>query len=366
MLRITITGDVSFSKIGQYRYGTELLNEFEQSDIVIGNLEAVITNSNKRKFWKSYHLKAEPDKVNLLKPFDAFSMANNHVLDYGKQGLIDTLELLKKNQKRWFGVGTSKSQASHPFTFEKNGVKLVIFGVTHYFCAGILRSHGTDNMNSRDVLKRIVESKKKGYFVIVMPHWGYEHIAYPSPRERELARKFINAGADAVIGSHPHEMQGIEEIRGKIVCYSLGNFIFSSSDFTLADNKKLYESFMIQLKIFEENKYEYKVIPFVTSDTIVDLADKEKAEDILSSVNLISEPLKSSNYEIIFYDNMYKKYVQKRSNEFKCRRSERKKSGVFIKIKLIILTLLNVDRQFIKIALYVLNRKYLKSSTTAF
>jgi poly-gamma-glutamate capsule biosynthesis protein CapA/YwtB (metallophosphatase superfamily) len=358
LVKITITGDISFNKINQFQYGSKILELFESSDLVIGNLEAPLTERTEKIKFKSYYLKAAPAHIENLLHFDAFSIANNHVLDYQVEGLVDTLELLDAKGIKHFGAGLSRQQAYEPYTTECNGVKIAVFGATQYFRVNPFRKIGTADMFSYRLLTQIKQHKKEGYFVIVMPHWGYEHVAYPSPRERRLAHRFIDVGADVVIGSHPHEMQGREQYKGKFIFYSLGNFIFSSLDYKQNSNLKLYNSYLVELNINPDMSYQFSQIPYVTSDDLVEIALGETKETISKNIELISKSLNEGwkLYKKVFYYGMYMRYLE--ANDISlCTRDRgqvaRIHRGIGYRIRSKLMYILGLNWQTIKIGIYV-------------
>ncbi len=321
MVEIIFTGDISFANINNFRIGGELEKVLQKADIVIGNFEAVMTNRTDKWNLRPYHLKADPKFIKVLSDFDAFSLANNHLLDYKKEGLIDTLDLLKSNGKTFFGAGLTRQEAEKPYLAEVSGIKIACFGATHYLCAGIFRKAGTANMNSSRLFRQITEYKKNNYFVIIMPHWGYEHFPYPSPRDRILAKRFIDAGADVVVGSHPHELQGIETISQKQVFYSLGNFIFSMKDFSKV-NWLLTHSFIVKLIVKENLEYTYDLLPYVTSEHKNELLDNVSKETVLKCIDEVTQQFNLSRreYNRIFYKTksggikINSKYAEKQNN----------------------------------------------------
>jgi len=358
LVKLVLTGDISFNKISDFKFGANILGLFKASDLVIGNLEAVLTERTEKRKFKSYYLKAASSHIEDLRHFDAFSIANNHVLDYKKEGLLDTLKLLDERGIKHFGAGLSPEQAFEPFKAECNGIKIAVLGATQYFRVNYFRRIGTVDMFSSRLLRQIKQLKAEDYFVIVMPHWGYEHVAYPSPRERRLAHKFIESGADAVIGSHPHEMQGVEQHKGKFIFYSLGNFIFSSMDYRQNTNPRLYNSYLVQLCVNQDLSYQFTQIPYVTSDDIVELVTGEKKANIERDIERISKPLNGDwkPYKKSFYYGMYLRYLETKDKSL-CTRdvgiAEDTKRGILYHFRSKIMYIFGLDWQTIKIGIYV-------------
>lgn len=216
----------------------ESLKFFFEADLNIANLESPITDSDQKKPHKPVYLKAKNQNNKLLDLFDVFSLANNHILDYDIKGLSDTIDLLKSNQKNYFRAGLNKKEACEPLRLTIKDQKIAFIGFSKWNAARGA-SGGTMPDNIHDLLKIIRKEKESGYFVVVYPHWNYEYVYYPPPDSRQAARKLIDAGADLIVGSHPHIIQGFERYRGKFIFYSLGNFVSHSDVFK---NISMYEN----------------------------------------------------------------------------------------------------------------------------
>lgn len=358
-MRVIIVGDISLAKMDAFALGESVAKHFADSDVVVGNLEAPLTASENRIPMKSYYLKADTSRMDLLRRFTAFSLANNHVLDYGKEGLTDTIRALCEIQTGYFGAGLTSMQSVQPYLIESKGIKLAFFGASYFFFANLGRTWCTAKTQSSRLLTCIKEFKKKGYFIILMPHWGIEHISYPSPGQRKLAKKYIAAGCDIVIGSHPHEMQGIEVVKGKVVCYSLGNFIFSSKDFRLNDNPLLYRSYFIQLDINGTNSYTYKTIPYETSDSGVEIADGAIAREVIAHLENISNKLllPDKQYSQTFYKTAYGRFQERKSRLASINSSPKGIFGVWKYFKWKLLMLMNIDVQFLPVYCHIIRNK---------
>jgi len=356
-LRVIIAGDISFANIDHFSIGEKFASSFENADITVGNLEAVLTESEEKRKLHPYHLKASPTFISKLSSFSAFSLANNHVIDYGRTGLKDTMDLLKSTNQAFFGAGFSREQAETPWLVEQNGFKLAFFGVSRFANTNLFRSVGTASDRSRTIRKQIASLKRQGYFIIVMPHWSYEYVPYPSPLDRTVGKKLIESGADVVVGSHPHEMQGIESIKGKSVFYSLGNFIFSSKDFILNENWKLYQSFVVELTINTDHSYSYQLLPYLTSDTTVELLEEKAAQQVRDYVLSISGKfdLQDKEYKILFYESIRKM----RANRLKKTGGIAKSTSLKSRIRSLTIRLIYMSIQDFKLAFYLYVTKFL-------
>ncbi len=305
-LNLLFTGDVSFANIDHIRLSDGLKEIYVEADFAVGNLEAVITSASSKRSLHPYYLRSDKKHIDVLTCFSAFTLANNHILDYGIKGFEDTLKLLAENRIAYFGAGYTREQAESPFLCERDGFRIAIFGVSRWTHAGVFRKAGTAMPGSKGIRKKIAQLKLSGYFVVIMPHWGYEFIPYPPPADRRLARRWIDAGADVIIGSHSHELQGFEEYKGKFIFYSLGNFIFSGRDFPSNNDWRLQKSCMVRLKVSPDHSYSWSLIPYLSSDLTVELLEGQQAAMVLKYANEISAPLdfKKDEYKRIFYDKV--------------------------------------------------------------
>lgn len=278
---------------------------FNEHDLVVGNLEAVITDSEEKLPMHPLHLKTNKDHLTHLRNFDILSLANNHILDYLGKGLEDTIETLDDAEISHFGAGNDRSGANKPLIIRKGNTKLGFITFTR-FANATSKKGGTADDRINRVIKDIRRLKREGCFVIVMPHWGYEHVPLPAPRQRSLAGKMIRNGADIVMGTHPHIHQGFELLQGKMVYYSLGNFVFSSKYFKAHNDWKLQKSAMVSIRIHNGFSYEYRLIPYLSTDNEVELLEGSEKEFVENDILRIRRIL-DSNY--LKYAKMYFKDV---------------------------------------------------------
>ncbi len=209
-------------------YGN-LLPLLRDADLRIVNCECALTRAT-RSVWKSGAVfKGEPEHVRALTavPFDVACLGNNHTLDYGAAGLRETMRVLHRNGIRTVGAGVTEREAYAPLTITVRGrrVHIVNFSEGEDLTAadGGPGVFGWDIARVEDLVRR---AKGQGGIVIAIGHCGLEYVPYPPPYVVHAFRAIADAGADCVIGHHPHVPQGIELRRGKPIVYSLGNFVF--------------------------------------------------------------------------------------------------------------------------------------------
>jgi len=203
------------------------------ADIRIGNLESVVSRVGQAEPSKPYTFRAHPRVLPILaRHFDAVSVANNHTGDYGSAGFADTLAQLKSAGIRAFGGGTNLADAHRPLIFERNGLRIALLGYNDFMPRSFeadTDKPGSAWASEADIRADILTARSEygAHLVIPVMHWGVEYEPFANPRQRELAHLMIDAGADAVVGGHPHVTQDIEIYRGKLIVYSLGNFVFN-------------------------------------------------------------------------------------------------------------------------------------------
>ncbi|MCL2548038.1 MAG: CapA family protein [Symbiobacteriaceae bacterium] len=213
---------------------------FRSSDIGVVNFESSSSHRGESTKPEGYGFCSPPHTLASLPDagITYVSVSNNHILDYGYEAFSDTLQYLKAQEIHFSGAGESLTAAQRPAIIEGNGLSIGFLSYT-----AILPHQGWKATNygpgvaslydESDVLlalENIARCKEICDILIVMPHWGIEYADHPMAAQRTLAYRLIDAGADLIIGGHPHVLQGVEFYQGKPIFYSLGNFIFLKMD----------------------------------------------------------------------------------------------------------------------------------------
>lgn len=258
---------------------------FKNDDISIVNLETTLTDA-KEKADKGkgtvYHFKGPKDFVNILTSsgVDGASVSNNHIYDYKKKGFDDTISILKNANIGYFGEG-------YKFVKEVKGLKI-----------GFLAYQGfNDSTEIRNKIKTdILQLKNNCDIIIPYFHWGVENSYTSNSTQINLAHFSIDNGADFVVGSHPHVIEGLETYKGKLIAYSFGNFCFGGNQ-----NPGDKNTFILQIKLnFISKKLtdkSFKVIPCSISsvssfnDYCPTILANEGKSDILNKLNKLSPTL---------------------------------------------------------------------------
>ena len=213
------------------------------ADIAMVNFESAVTTRG-TPAPKTYHFRAPASSLDALAAagVDVVTMANNHAVDFGAQGLTDTLAAVDWHRKLgapWVvGIGRNLAQANAPVVLQVKGLRVAVFGATDIpdwtaakFPATRTRAGVNSTVRSDAALVAAVKQwRGRADIVVVLMHWGVEYTKCPSRSQRNKSRDLVAAGADLVIGSHPHIQQGMG-MKGKaLVAYSLGNFIWFWND----------------------------------------------------------------------------------------------------------------------------------------
>ncbi len=208
---------------------------FAGADIRIANLECVVATMGSAGD-KNFTFRAHPRVLPVVKKhFDAVALANNHSGDFGREAFAEMLGLFQQAGLGKLGGGHNLAQAHAPWFVERHGLRIAFLSYNEFMPRSFEADHNAPGVAwSED--EQVVDDIRRARHVhradLVIPimHWGWENELVANARQRQLARLMIDAGADAVIGGHPHVTQDIEHIQGKPVIYSVGNFVMKETD----------------------------------------------------------------------------------------------------------------------------------------
>ena len=216
--------------------GENLLAELTGADTTVLNHEFCFSERGEPAPDKQYTFRAHPGYVRLLQDMgaDIVSLANNHALDYGKEALSDTFVTLDDAGIDYMGAGATEERAAEMITREAGDYTIGFMAASRVYPVvswnvlnsqpGMLPAYDADYLAAK-----VKEKAPLCDYLIIYVHWGVERETYPEDYERTLGKMLIDAGADAVVGSHPHVLQGMEFYKNKPIFYSLGNFVFNAS-----------------------------------------------------------------------------------------------------------------------------------------
>lgn len=274
-------------------YG-DMLPVLRGADLRIVNCECALTAARK-PVWKSGAVfKGLPAHVAGLTavPFEVACLANNHVFDYGVRGFRETFDVLRGNGIRTVGAGLTFKEALSPLTVQVKGTRVTILN----FSEGedLTASRGGPGVCGWEIerLSALVrESKKRGDFVIAVGHAGLEYVPFPPPYVVEAYRALADAGADCVVGHHPHVPQGLEVRGGRLIAYSLGNFVFWQE----TDLHYRKTGFCLRLHVRGSRLASHEILPYkITEKGLRKLGRREETQ-LLDKIGRISKPLRSAS-----------------------------------------------------------------------
>lgn len=232
------SGKLDNGKYDFRKFFKEINPYIEKADIAVGNLELTLAGPSQP--YSGYPRFNAPDEiVDALKDagVDAVSTANNHAMDTGVLGIIRTYQVVKEKGIKPFGTAPSEKERK-PLIIEKNGIKIGFLAYTEHTNGNPVPQNKPYLVNRIDVnqIKKDIQTARQmgAEFVCVSLHWGQEYMRQPNEFQKETAKKVLESGADAILGSHPHVIQHIEKVKvggkEKLLIYSLGNFISNQSD----------------------------------------------------------------------------------------------------------------------------------------
>jgi poly-gamma-glutamate synthesis protein (capsule biosynthesis protein) len=215
----------------------DVSDTLKADSLTVGNLECSVSTTGKPEQGKQYTFQAPPALLDGLKcnGIELVSLANNHVLDFGREALVEMLGHLRSAGLAFGGAGENVDAAAAPVCFTIAGQRLALFCYSRVISseswyAGRNRAGVVGAYDPARLLAGIAQARDSGALVAVYLHWGKEKESRPESYQRLLARRCVEAGAHLVVGSHPHVLQGFEFYQGRLIAYSLGNFIFSNRD----------------------------------------------------------------------------------------------------------------------------------------
>ena len=269
-----------------------LVDEFRDMDIMVANHEYVATNETQKDTKQLYNFKVPMEREFLWNELgvDVVSLANNHAMDFGLQSMYDTLSALDDENILHVGAGENLDATKKPVIIEQNGKKIGIIAATRFIVdsswyatqnsPGIMTTY--DTTEYFDIVKtQITELKTIDNcdFVIVYVHFGKEKSNSILDNQKIIAHGYIDAGADLVMGSHAHCLQGIEIYKGVPIYYNLGNFLFSSYK---------VDTMMVEIFINEDNTCTTKIIPCISQKYRTEDAKCNDIQRILNYIESIS------------------------------------------------------------------------------
>lgn len=266
---------------------TEVVDIMKSSDVMVANSEFTVSDRG-TPLNKLYTFRASPNRLSIYKDMsvDIVSIANNHAYDYGEEAFFDMLDYLKKYDIPYVGGGKNIDEAKAPYYFILNGYKIAFIAASRAE-KNVITPKATESNSGvfwayapTLLIETIREVKKSSDYVILLIHWGREESSTLENVQVDTGKRYIDAGADLVVGSHAHTLQGMEFYNGKLISYNLGDFIF---------NRETKDTGILSISIDEYGNFKYKFTPCMQSNyktTLLEGSEKDRVIDKMRSYSI--------------------------------------------------------------------------------
>jgi poly-gamma-glutamate capsule biosynthesis protein CapA/YwtB (metallophosphatase superfamily) len=303
----------------------DILSIIQEADFSITNLELPLIDEGTPIKKTGPNIKAPTDSINALKfaGFSLVTLANNHIMDYGLKGLSSTIKKCIEAGIDYTGAGTSLDEAKQIKYKVIKGLQIAFINVSeNEWSTTSGNEAGANPLDEVGNYYQIKEAKLSASFVILIVHGGHENYGLPSPRMKKLYRYFINLGVDVVIGHHTHCFSGHEIYSGKLIVYSLGNFLFDNHNYR--NNTSWNIGCAITL-IITGNRLDFKLHPFHQCNENVGIqlfnSDELKLfkQEAEAKTNIIqSDEMLQIEYQAFLkkQNNMYLSFLEPINNKY--------------------------------------------------
>ena len=319
-MKITIGGDFCITPeyLSNNLFAPQISELFKNSDFNIVNLECPVTEAiTSNKIVKTGpHLRTDEMIFQHLKQLhiDAVTLANNHMLDYGEAGLLETIKNCIDNKILYVGAGRNHKEAAEPLRIDHEGITVSFINFCeNEWSTATNDQGGTNSIDIIDNLNQIKKANKDTDFVIVIIHGGHEYYQLPSPRMIKQYRFYAENGADAVICHHTHCISGYEVHQNVPILYSLGNMIFTHT----SKNELWYTGLVAQLILEKGQPIHFDLIPVRQLPDIFKLTKLEnsKANEVLEDLDYLCRVIDNPN-ELLKKWNVFVQSKQNTINVF--------------------------------------------------
>lgn len=255
-----------------------------ETDIMVINSEFTISDRGEKMPNKYYTFRASPKRIPIYNEMgaDLLTLANNHVYDFGKDAFYDMLDSLNEYKIPYIGAGKNINEAKKPYYFVLNGYKIAFINATRAE-KYILTPEATENDGGvfrcydPEPLKNLINDiKKNSDYVVVLIHWGKEDSHELEQVQIDTSKIYIDAGADVIVGTHAHVLQGIDYYNHKPIIYNLGDFIF---------NDETKDTGIFQIKLNDDGNMEYYFIPAKEENEYTKLLYDDEKQRVINNMN---------------------------------------------------------------------------------
>lgn len=302
---------------GEALVGKELYEILKQSDLNVFNLEVPLTDVETPIVKFGNNLIAPTKTIHGYKALEPIflTLANNHSLDQGEEGLTSTLNLLKNQDIAHAGAGSSLKEAKKPFIFEKEGIRIGFYlCVEHEFTVASCHTMGANPFDVLESFDEVLALKEQCDYVIVLYHGGKEFYRYPSPMLQRYCRKFIDRGANLVICQHNHCIGSREDYNGGSIIYGQGNFIFNS-EFYINHKEFVKDSLLIRVEATKDS-FIVSEVPIRSTEMGTRQATESEADETLTAYKQRSENIKDAHFVAQAYKDFADTHIKRYLREF--------------------------------------------------
>jgi len=311
MIKVIFAGDLIPTIKNGFQYSEELTLKIKDSFLSLINLEAPITNSTNPIKKIGNNFKASISDLALSEKFNFthYCLSNNHIMDYGEEGLNDTIKELSKNNNKYFGAGKNLNEAKAPLVLEENELKLAFINACDKeFSIATDKRPGANPFDIVEIYIQVIELKKSVDKVFLIYHGGLEYYPLPTPTQRKNLRFLIDIGLDGIICHHTHIFGTYEYYKNKPIFYSLGNF-YSPTNRQMPT--EYYESAILTLNI-KKDIIDHELFPIkFNNEGIFSMKDSE-VEKFNKRIMRYNQILADD----IEYENNWQKVLDERKNYY--------------------------------------------------
>ncbi len=273
----------------------ETVKVMTESDILVVNNEFTVSDRGAKMPGKYYTFRASPKRLSIYNEMgaDLLTLANNHVYDFGEVAFYDMLDALDEYNIPYIGAGKNIEEAKKPYYFIINGYKIAFVNATRAEKIILTPEAGENSggvfrcYNPEPFINLIKETKKNSDYVIALIHWGRENSHELESVQIETSKLYIDAGADIIIGTHAHTLQGIGFYNDKPIIYNIGDFIF---------NNESKDTGIFQIKLDNVGEMSYYFIPAYQSNEYTTIIQGNARQKVIDNINSWSTNAKIDEY----------------------------------------------------------------------
>jgi len=302
MIELLIVGDFIPPAKSEKPFSDELLILLKDKDFSIANLEAPLTHTNNPILKNGKNFKVSPENVKFINEgcFDAVALSNNHIRDFGNEGVIDTLKVCNSNNINTVGAGINLENARKPLRVEIKEKRIVFLNYSeHEFNIASEKNAGANPFDNISAYYDIQQVRQDNDFVIVIYHGGIEYQHYPTLEMIKNFKFIIDIGADLVVAHHSHRYSGVIKYKSKPIIFGLGNFLCHTSG---KINNEWLTGLIAKITL-SVNAINYKLVPVKMSEDFrsVGLMKSEEAVNILNQIDMISASIQDQSFMINYW-----------------------------------------------------------------